>query len=58
MAVLATAAAASKTYSAAQVIDPSAAALIGAAAVCTAPIGAWLTTRLDARVCCTIRHAA
>ena len=50
VAVLATAAAATKTYSAASVVDPAAAALIGAAAVCTAPLGAWLTTKLDAKV--------
>lgn len=49
VAVLATAAAATKTYTAAGVVDPAAAALIGAGAVCTAPLGAWLTTRLDAR---------
>ena len=50
VAVLATAAAATKTYSAASVVDPAAAALVGAAAVVTAPLGAWLTTKLDAKV--------
>ena len=50
VAVLATAAAASSNYFAASVVDPAAAALIAAAAVCTAPVGAWLTTRLDAKV--------
>ena len=60
VAVLATAAAATKTYSAASVVDPAAAALIGAAAVCTAPVGAWLTTKLDAKVAvgiCQVVHS-